>query len=287
MAVCAIDAKHQSGRPRCGAFPRSIFRAADTVDESFSGISFGSRAFCVFVCKAAQAVSISGNCVFGQLRGVHSAAWEELLSGTDLSDARCRGGVWSSMMRSKHEAGLAEAGNRCRVLAGGAVLAPIVIPVFRQTTSSRTWQSCLSSFREASTAMSAPFCRSIMPTSSDGKKSSRKRPRCGTHPSQQRKDCGVFAQDYGQAGAIDFLGRKYGLPPALSGHQTWWLWGPRGYTGSCLIVLDDDRERLERSSTRSRMPERRRTIRMLSSARFPSSSCTGQSSGRCRKCGPD
>ena len=33
-------------------------------------------------------------------------------------------------------------------------------------------------------------------------------------------DCAVFAQDYGQAGAIDFLGRRYGLPPALSGHQT-------------------------------------------------------------------
>lgn len=64
-------------------------------------------------------------------------------------------------------------------------------------------------------------------------------------PPAERKECGIFAQDYGQAGAIDFLGRKYGLPPALSGHQTWWLWGPRGYTGSCLIVLDDDRETLE------------------------------------------
>lgn len=64
-------------------------------------------------------------------------------------------------------------------------------------------------------------------------------------PAEERKDCGIFAQDYGQAGAIDFLGRTYGLPPALSGHQTWWLWGPRGYTGSCLVVLDDDRETLE------------------------------------------
>lgn len=64
-------------------------------------------------------------------------------------------------------------------------------------------------------------------------------------PAEQRKDCGIFAQDYGQAGAIDFLGSKYGLPPALSGHQTWYLWGPRGYSGSCLIVLDDDRDTLE------------------------------------------
>jgi hypothetical protein len=60
-----------------------------------------------------------------------------------------------------------------------------------------------------------------------------------------RPGCGIFAQDYGQAGAIDFLGRQYGLPPALSGHQSYWLWGPRGYSGNCLVVLDDSRERLE------------------------------------------
>ena len=62
---------------------------------------------------------------------------------------------------------------------------------------------------------------------------------------EERRDCGIFAQDYGQAGAIDFLGRRYRLPPALSGHQTYFLWGPRGYSGNCLIVLDDNRERLE------------------------------------------
>jgi Dolichyl-phosphate-mannose-protein mannosyltransferase len=65
-------------------------------------------------------------------------------------------------------------------------------------------------------------------------------------PADERPDCGIFAQDYGQAGAIDFLGPRYGLPAALSGHQTWYLWGPRGYSGNCLIVLDDRQEALER-----------------------------------------
>lgn len=64
-------------------------------------------------------------------------------------------------------------------------------------------------------------------------------------PPEQRPDCGIFAQDYGQAGAIDWYGPAYGLPPSLSGHQTWYLWGPRGYSGNCLIVLDDSRQRLE------------------------------------------
>jgi len=61
----------------------------------------------------------------------------------------------------------------------------------------------------------------------------------------EKPGCGIFAQDYGQAGAIDFYGPRSGLPPALSGHQTYWIWGPRGYSGNCLIVLDDTRERLE------------------------------------------
>jgi hypothetical protein len=62
---------------------------------------------------------------------------------------------------------------------------------------------------------------------------------------EERQDCGIFAQDYGQAGAIDFLGRRAGLPASLSGHQTWFLWGPRGYSGNCMIVLDDSRENLD------------------------------------------
>ena len=61
----------------------------------------------------------------------------------------------------------------------------------------------------------------------------------------ERADCAIFAQDYGQAGAIDFLGRRDGLPPALSGHQTYFLWGPRGYSGKCMIVLGERKEVLE------------------------------------------
>jgi hypothetical protein len=65
-------------------------------------------------------------------------------------------------------------------------------------------------------------------------------------PLVERSDCGIFAQNYGQAGAIDFLGPRYGLPRALSGHQTFFLWGPRGFSGNCMIVLDDNRETLEK-----------------------------------------
>lgn len=63
-------------------------------------------------------------------------------------------------------------------------------------------------------------------------------------PPEEQKSCAIFGQNYGQAGAIDFFGAKMGLPPAISGHQSYFYWGPRGYTGECMIVMADTPERL-------------------------------------------
>jgi hypothetical protein len=59
-------------------------------------------------------------------------------------------------------------------------------------------------------------------------------------PPAERATTAIFANSYGQAGAIDFFGPKYGLPKAISGHQSYWYWGPRGYTGETVIVLGSD-----------------------------------------------
>jgi hypothetical protein len=48
---------------------------------------------------------------------------------------------------------------------------------------------------------------------------------------------GIFAGNYGEASAINLMGEKYGLPVAISGHQNYWIWGPRGYTGQEMIVI--------------------------------------------------
>lgn len=63
-------------------------------------------------------------------------------------------------------------------------------------------------------------------------------------PAAERESCAIFGQNYGEAGAVDLLGDRHGLPDALSAHNNYFLWGPRGATGECLIVLGDDAERL-------------------------------------------
>jgi uncharacterized membrane protein len=62
---------------------------------------------------------------------------------------------------------------------------------------------------------------------------------------EDKKRAAIFCQNYGEAGAIDFFGPQFGLPPAISGHQNYFLWGPRDWTGEVALVLDtrDDNER--------------------------------------------
>lgn len=56
-------------------------------------------------------------------------------------------------------------------------------------------------------------------------------------PPEEQKRTAIFGSNYGQAAAIDFFGPKYGLPKAISGHQNYFLWGPRDYTGETVILL--------------------------------------------------
>lgn len=63
-------------------------------------------------------------------------------------------------------------------------------------------------------------------------------------PTERAQAC-VFVGNYGEAGAIEHFGGELDLPPPISGHNTWWLWGPGSCTGEVLLVLSRDRSRLD------------------------------------------
>ncbi len=74
-------------------------------------------------------------------------------------------------------------------------------------------------------------------------------------PEDQRRVC-VFGGNYGEAGAIDFLGhagsrkQEGGLPPALSGQNNYWLWGTHGCDPNVSIaVIADTLEEIGRKYT--------------------------------------
>jgi hypothetical protein len=56
-------------------------------------------------------------------------------------------------------------------------------------------------------------------------------------PPQEQAKTAIYTENYGEAGAIDFFGSRYGLPKAICAHQNYFFWGPRQYTGEIMILV--------------------------------------------------
>jgi hypothetical protein len=69
-------------------------------------------------------------------------------------------------------------------------------------------------------------------------------------PPEERSRCAIFASNFGEAGAINFFGRAYNLPQAISKHQNYFLWGPRDYTGECVITVGEELEDVSKTFDR-------------------------------------
>jgi 4-amino-4-deoxy-L-arabinose transferase-like glycosyltransferase len=64
-------------------------------------------------------------------------------------------------------------------------------------------------------------------------------------PAQDRARLGILAGNYGEVGAIDLYGPRYGLPPAISGTNSFWFRGYGNPPPGTLIVLGLSRHFLE------------------------------------------
>lgn len=64
-------------------------------------------------------------------------------------------------------------------------------------------------------------------------------------PPDVRAKTGIFCDNYGEASAVNILGRKYGLPTAISGHQNYFYWGWNNYTGESMLTLGKDAKEYE------------------------------------------
>ncbi|MBI5033283.1 MAG: glycosyltransferase family 39 protein [Chloroflexi bacterium] len=66
-------------------------------------------------------------------------------------------------------------------------------------------------------------------------------------PADERARTGIFTGNYGEAGAINLYGSKYGLPKAISGMNSYWLRGYGSPPPETLIVLGEDLYGLNRT----------------------------------------
>ena len=55
---------------------------------------------------------------------------------------------------------------------------------------------------------------------------------------EDRAQTGIWAGNYGEAGAVNLFGPQYGLPTAYSRHQNYWYWGPPPQVYTNLIVIE-------------------------------------------------
>ncbi len=58
-------------------------------------------------------------------------------------------------------------------------------------------------------------------------------------PASDRANCAILGGNYGETGAIDYYGPALGLPKAIGGHNSYFYWGPRGYSGACVIIFGE------------------------------------------------
>jgi len=61
----------------------------------------------------------------------------------------------------------------------------------------------------------------------------------------ERTQAGIFCGNYGEAGAINLYGPAYGLPPAISGINSYWLRGPGNPSPKTVVVVGSQREDVE------------------------------------------
>lgn len=63
-----------------------------------------------------------------------------------------------------------------------------------------------------------------------------------TLPENSKKRAVVYCNNYGEASAINFFKKDYKLPDAISGHNSYWLWGYEKNEDPIVIILGGNKE---------------------------------------------
>lgn len=130
------------------------------------------------------------------------------------------------------------------LILGGAFLAPLALPVLSPEAFVRYLKHSHIPVPEVEHQRTGPLRHQIYADMFGWEEMARETARAfNSLPPEVREKTAIGASNFGEAGAIDLFGPKYGLPEAISTHQTYWFWGPRDYTGESILLLGDDLRR--------------------------------------------
>jgi hypothetical protein len=68
-------------------------------------------------------------------------------------------------------------------------------------------------------------------------------------PAEDQDSCLIVAGNYGECGAINYFGRGFGLPTAVSGHNSCWSWWPEEGDWAVVLAVGPSRKTLEQFFT--------------------------------------
>ena len=68
-------------------------------------------------------------------------------------------------------------------------------------------------------------------------------------PAKDKENCVIWAKNYGEAGAIEIIGKKYGLPNPICSNGSFWLWGTVTTSGEVCISIGNEKQAVERVFT--------------------------------------
>ena len=118
------------------------------------------------------------------------------------------------------------------------LLVPLTIPIFPPSILQTTYgSSTLSSSNGVASAETGPLPQTLGDRLGwETMVATLARVYANLTTSQKSQAC-IFTTDYGQASAVNFIGRSLGLPAAISGHNNYYIWGPGSCTGEVLITV--------------------------------------------------
>jgi hypothetical protein len=128
---------------------------------------------------------------------------------------------------------------------GGAVTAPFVVPVLPVETFVAYQRALGQAPRAAENQELGPLAQQYADRFGWREMAEAVASVLRTLPEAERGSALIATSNYGEAGAINYYGRGLGLPPAVSQHNNFYLWGPGRTDAEVVIAVGMSSEGLE------------------------------------------